>query len=139
MCECVSVYMFLRMTSCQLSQCLHTLYIYMYVLYKIMYARTCMCVCTFLYTCIYMYTRVHVLSPTLCSSYDYPSQPVCVYLKLNIIVACVLTPSSLWFFLCEVNFCYKANVHVHVCCVALPCCLFDLACFFLTSFLLISH
>ena len=25
------------------------------------------------------------------------------------------------------------NVHVHVCCVALPC-LFDLACFFLSSF-----
>ena len=31
----------------------------------------------------------------------------------------------------------KVHVHVrnvHVCCVALPCCLFDLACFFLPSF-----
>ena len=37
---------------------------------------------------------------------------------------------------CEINLGY---LHVHwVCCVALPCCLFDFACFFLPSFC-ISH
>ena len=29
---------------------------------------------------------------------------------------------------------FPCTVHVHVCCVALPCCLFDHACFFLRSF-----
>ena len=36
--------------------------------------------------------------------------------------------------LCAVPTWTSTYIHVHVCCVALPCCLFDLACFFLSSF-----
>ena len=37
------------------------------------------------------------------------------------------------------NYAGRMYMEVHMCCVALPFCLFDLACFFLSSFLLISH